>query len=73
MASPSGTKRRQIDELAFSTIQKAANGDAYFPKVYWFDAGPRQWIGLDVPGSRYSYNNPDIYRTIPNYSHRRQP
>ncbi|KAJ5433153.1 uncharacterized protein N7458_012309 [Penicillium daleae] len=55
-----------IDELAFSSIQKAVNGDTYFPKVYWVDAGPRNWFGLDVPGGRYSYDNPDcIYRTIP--------
>jgi hypothetical protein len=55
-----------IDELAFSSIQKAVNSDSYFPKVYWVDAGPRNWFGLDVPGGRYSYDNPDcIYRTIP--------
>ncbi|KAJ5370890.1 uncharacterized protein N7496_006982 [Penicillium cataractarum] len=55
-----------IDELAFSSVQKAVNSDTYFPKVYWLDAGPRNWFGLDVPGGRYSYDNPDcIYRTIP--------
>ncbi|KAJ5125282.1 uncharacterized protein N7443_008358 [Penicillium atrosanguineum] len=55
-----------IDELTFSSIQKAVNTDVYYPKVYWVDAGPRTWFGLDVPGGRYSYDNPDcIYRTIP--------
>ncbi|OBT73338.1 hypothetical protein VF21_08416 [Pseudogymnoascus sp. 05NY08] len=55
-----------IDELAFSSIQKAVNNDPYYPKVYWVDAGPRNWFGLNVPGGRYSYDNPDcIYRTIP--------
>jgi hypothetical protein len=55
-----------IDELAFSALQKAINTDPYYPKVYWVDAGPRSWFGLDVPGGRYSYDNPDcIYRTIP--------
>lgn len=55
-----------IDELAFSSIQKAVNTDVYYPKVYWVDAGPRTWFDLDVPGGRYSYDNPDcIYRTIP--------
>ncbi|KAL5334689.1 hypothetical protein BJX70DRAFT_411111 [Aspergillus crustosus] len=55
-----------IDEIAFSAIQKAVNNDPYYPKVYVVDAGPRQWFGLDVPGGRYSYDNPDcIYRTIP--------
>jgi hypothetical protein len=55
-----------IDELTFSSIQKAVNNDPYYPKVYWVDGGPRSWFGLDVPGGRYSYDNPDcIYRTIP--------
>lgn len=55
-----------INELVFSSIQKSVNNDPYYPKVYWVDAGARQWFGLDVPGGRYSYDNPDtIYRTIP--------
>jgi hypothetical protein len=55
-----------IDELAFSSIQKAVNTDAFHPKIYWVDAGPRNWFGLDVPGGRYSYDNPDcFFRTIP--------
>jgi hypothetical protein len=55
-----------IDELVFSAIQKAVNNDPYRPKVYWVDAPPRAWFGLNVPGGRYSYDNPDtIYRTIP--------
>ncbi|RAO74129.1 uncharacterized protein BHQ10_010141 [Talaromyces amestolkiae] len=55
-----------IEELAFSALQKAINNDPYYPKVYWVDSAPRNWFGLDVPGGRYSYDNPDcIYRTIP--------
>lgn len=55
-----------IEELAFSALQKAINNDPYYPKVYWVDSAPRDWFGLDVPGGRYSYDNPDcIYRTIP--------
>ncbi|KAB8255665.1 hypothetical protein BDV32DRAFT_161691 [Aspergillus pseudonomiae] len=55
-----------IEELVFSAVQKAVNNDPYHPKVYWVDSGPRSWFGLDVPGGRYSYDNPDcIYRTIP--------
>ena len=55
-----------IDELVFSAIQKVVNGDPYRPQVYWVNAQPRSWFGLDVPGSRYSYDNPDnIYRIIP--------
>lgn len=57
---------QDIDELAFSAIQKAINGDPLYPKVYWVNAPARQWFGLKVPGGRYSYDNPDnIYRTIP--------
>lgn len=55
-----------IEELAFSAVQKAVNIDPYHPKVYWYDSGPRNWFGMDVPGGRYSYDNPDcIYRIIP--------
>jgi hypothetical protein len=62
----SSTLDAAIDELAFSAIQKAVNNDPYYPKVYVVDAGPREWFGLDVPGGRYSYDNPDcVYRTIP--------
>ncbi|WP_082742178.1 hypothetical protein [Burkholderia sp. MSMB1078WGS] len=55
-----------IDELAFSAIQKAVNNDPFNPKVYWVNASSRSWKGIDVPGGRYSYDNPDcVYRTIP--------
>lgn len=55
-----------IEELTFSAVQKAVNTDPYYPKVYWYDSGPRSWFDLDVPGGRYSYDNPDcVYRTIP--------
>jgi hypothetical protein len=57
---------QDIDELAFSAIQKAVNNDPWHPKVYLVDAGPHNWFGLQIPGGRYSYDNPDnIYRTIP--------
>ncbi len=55
-----------IDELIFSSIQKAVNDDPYHPKVGWVQSGPREWFGLDVPGGRYAYDNPDnIYRVVP--------
>lgn len=55
-----------IDELVFSAIQKAVNNDPYHPKVYFVNAAPHTWFGLNVPGGRYCYDNPDtIYRTIP--------
>nr|WKF61454.1 hypothetical protein HUO10_005985 [Paraburkholderia busanensis] len=55
-----------INELAFSSIQKAVNSDPFNPKVYWVDAPPRNLSGVNVPGGRYSYDNPDnIYRIVP--------
>ncbi len=55
-----------IDELVFSAIQKVVNGDPYRPKIYWVNAQPRHWFNTEIPGSRYSYDNPDnIYRIIP--------
>lgn len=57
-----------MDELVFSSVQKAANGDPTHPKVYWTDTAARRhdWFGLSVPGGRYSYDNPDcIYRFVP--------
>lgn len=57
-----------IEELVFSSIQKAVNSDPNYPKVYWVDTAPRKenWFGLDVTGGRYSYDNPDcFYRTVP--------
>lgn len=57
-----------MDELVFSSVQKAANGDPTKPKVYWTDTAARRhdWFGISVPGGRYSYDNPDcIYRTVP--------
>ena len=55
-----------IDELVFSSIQKAVNDDPYHPKIGWVQAGPRAWFGLSLPGGRYAYDNPDnVYRAIP--------
>ncbi|WFC98809.1 hypothetical protein MYAM1_001541 [Malassezia yamatoensis] len=65
-----------INELVFSSIQKAVNGDPSDPHVYWVDTAARthDWFGLKVEGGRYSYDNPDcIYRLIPisaKYSYR---
>ncbi|KAF0814848.1 hypothetical protein IGB42_00903 [Andreprevotia sp. IGB-42] len=62
----SSTLDHALDELIFSAVQKAVNNDPLYPKVYWLNAPPRNWLGLKVPGGRYSYDNPDnIYRTIP--------
>jgi hypothetical protein len=57
---------QDIDELVFSAIQKAVNGDPLYPKVYWLNTPAKHWFDQDVQGGRYSYDNPDnIYRTIP--------
>ena len=57
-----------MDELVVSSVQKAVNNDPKHPRVMWVDTGARKnhWFGQQVPGGRYSYDNPDcIYRTIP--------
>lgn len=55
-----------IDELVFSSIQKAVNSDPAHPKVYSLDRAPSYSGGTYIPGGRYSYDNPDcIYRTVP--------
>jgi hypothetical protein len=51
-----------MDEIGFSSLQKAVNDDPAHPKVYSLLNPPRG----SVPGGRYAYDNPDaIYRTIP--------
>lgn len=55
-----------LNELVFSAVQKAVNNDPLYPKVYWLNAPPHSGFGQQVPGGRYSFDNPDnIYRTIP--------
>ena len=55
-----------VDELVFASIQKEVNGDPYRPEVYQLLTPPKKWFGLQVPGGRYAYDNPDaIYRWIP--------
>lgn len=55
-----------VDELVGGAIAEGVNGDAAHPKVYWIAAAPHRWFGLDVPGTRWAYDNPDnAYRTIP--------
>jgi hypothetical protein len=55
-----------VAELGFGMVQTAINGDAYRPRVYWVATTPHRWFGLNVPGSRWAFDNPDtVYRTIP--------
>ncbi|VEB98567.1 Protein of uncharacterised function (DUF1214) [Cedecea lapagei] len=58
-----------INELLFSAIQKSVNSDPLSPYIYWVNnAKPRPAFDgtYEIPGGRYSYDNPDaIYRMIP--------
>ena len=61
-----GLLDRALDELSFSALLKAINGDPLYPKVHWMNAPPRDWFCTHVAGSRYAFDNPDnVYRTIP--------
>lgn len=65
-SAQSSTLDAAIDELTFASIQKEVNSDAYRPKVYELLTPPKTWFGVQVPGGRYAYDNPDaIYRWIP--------
>jgi hypothetical protein len=51
------------EELVFHSALMAASETPASPCVVWTLSPPRQWMGLDVPGSRFGQDNPDnIYR-----------
>ncbi|MEP9362364.1 hypothetical protein ABLE68_05320 [Nocardioides sp. CN2-186] len=55
-----------IAELAVGMLLTALNDDPFRPATYWLGAAEHSWGGLDLPGSRWAYDNPDtFYRTIP--------
>lgn len=55
-----------MSELAFGMLLTALNNDPFRPAAYWLGAAEHSWSGLDVPGSRWAFDNPDtFYRTIP--------
>ncbi|MCC8402524.1 DUF1214 domain-containing protein [Paraburkholderia sp. MMS20-SJTN17] len=55
-----------VDETVFAYALSLASGDASAPKVVSFLAAPHNWYGMNVPGSRTTFDNPDtIYRKIP--------
>ncbi|MEX3637940.1 hypothetical protein [Paraburkholderia sp. BR14320] len=55
-----------VDEDVFSLALAIAAGDASAPKVISILAAPHNWYGMNVPGSRTTFDNPDtIYRRIP--------
>ncbi|MFT0171386.1 DUF1214 domain-containing protein [Paraburkholderia mimosarum] len=65
-AQESATLDAAVDELTFASIQKEVNSDPYRPKVYELLTPPKTWLGIQEPGGRYAYDNPDaIYRWIP--------
>ena len=55
-----------ISELAVGMLLTALNNDPFRPAAYWLGAEEHSWSGLDLPGSRWAYDNPDtFYRTVP--------
>lgn len=55
--------RGGAEELAFHSAMMAASETPKFPRFVWTLSPPRQWMRLDVPGSRFGQDNPDnIYR-----------
>ncbi|MGE0384135.1 MAG: hypothetical protein AB7Q97_05345 [Gammaproteobacteria bacterium] len=55
-----------IDEYVFNYVLKAVNSDPNHPKVLHVYTPPRDWRGMNVPGSRWGGDNPDnIYRIVP--------
>lgn len=55
-----------IDELVNGGIAMSLNSNPAVPRVHWLASGPHHWFGLDMPGSRWAFDNPDnAYRTVP--------
>ncbi|MBY4693781.1 hypothetical protein K6W21_06675 [Burkholderia latens] len=55
-----------VDESAMSSALAITNQDPNAPKVISGLAAPHKWFGIDVPGSRTTFDNPDtIYRSFP--------
>ncbi|KVH61876.1 hypothetical protein WS89_12200 [Burkholderia sp. MSMB1072] len=55
-----------VDESAMSSALAITNRDPNAPKVISGLAAPHTWFGIDVPGSRTTFDNPDtIYRSFP--------
>lgn len=63
--TPEGLKaaRTAALEVVFGSIQFVIANDPLNPKFLWYCHAPRSWHGLDLPGSRFGYDNPDnVYR-----------
>jgi len=63
--SPEGLRaaKQAALEVSLQAIQFTLANDPSHPKFLWFCHAPRNWNGIDLPGSRFGYDNPDnVYR-----------
>jgi len=64
-AEQSAYFQEAIDEAAFSSALAIQGNDPIYPKAISNLAAPHSWYGMNVPGSRGVFDNPDtIYRRI---------
>ena len=55
-----------VDETAFGSALTLSSGTPSAPKVISMISAPHSWYGMNVPGSRTTFDNPDtLYRSIP--------
>lgn len=55
-----------VDEIAFQSAVAVQNNDPNYPKMMSILLDAHHWYGMDVPGSRSVFDNPDtIYDQIP--------
>ncbi len=58
------TLKQDIQRLAYAAIEETGIKYSPEPQFLWIDHAPRNWDGLDVPGSQFGLDNPDnVYRT----------
>jgi len=58
------TLKQDIERLAYAAIEETSIKYSAEPQFLWIDHAPRNWNGLDVPGSQFGLDNPDnVYRT----------
>jgi hypothetical protein len=48
-----------LEEMAFSAMLDAAEQDPLAPGITWFLAPPLRLADVDLPGSRFAFDNPD--------------
>jgi len=60
------TLEDSLDEALFAAALSITNTDPNYPKVVSTLSAAHRWYGIDAPGSRVTFDNPDTtYRTIP--------